>query len=45
MNSSSFPGTYGTVTAASTYEGENTVLLLQTARYSIISIIQNSTLT
>ncbi|XP_055529883.1 probable peroxisomal acyl-coenzyme A oxidase 1 [Wyeomyia smithii] len=26
-------GTYGMVTAACTYEGENTVLLLQTARY------------
>lgn len=32
MNSSNFPSTYGMVTAAETYEGENTVLLLQTAR-------------
>lgn len=33
MTSSSFPNIYGTLTAAVTYEGENTVLLLQTARY------------
>lgn len=33
MTSSNFPQTYGMVTAACTYEGENTVLLLQTARY------------
>jgi acyl-CoA oxidase len=32
MSSSNFPATYGQVTAASTYEGENTVMLLQTAR-------------
>lgn len=32
MTSSSFPNVYGTATAAITYEGENTVLLLQTAR-------------
>jgi hypothetical protein len=32
MNSSNFPNTYGMVTAAETYEGENTVLYLQTAR-------------
>lgn len=32
MTSSNFPATYGMVTAAETYEGENTVLLLQTAR-------------
>ncbi|XP_059058335.1 probable peroxisomal acyl-coenzyme A oxidase 1 [Achroia grisella] len=32
MLSSNLPQTYGVVTAASTYEGENTVLLLQTAR-------------
>lgn len=33
MDSSNLPATYGLVTAACTYEGENTVLLLQTARY------------
>lgn len=33
MECSNFPTTYAFVTAASTYEGENTVLLLQTARY------------
>ncbi|XP_046830234.1 probable peroxisomal acyl-coenzyme A oxidase 1 [Vespa crabro] len=33
MDSSNLPVTYGLVTAACTYEGENTVLLLQTARY------------
>ncbi|KAF4526151.1 hypothetical protein B566_EDAN008186 [Ephemera danica] len=32
MTCSNLPTTYGLVTAASTYEGENTVLLLQTAR-------------
>lgn len=32
MKSSNLPSTYGLVTAACTYEGENTVLLLQTAR-------------
>ncbi|XP_073957081.1 acyl-coenzyme A oxidase 1-like [Choristoneura fumiferana] len=35
MQSSNLPMTYGTVTAACTYEGENTVLLLQTARYLV----------
>lgn len=35
MASSNFSISYGMVTAASTYEGENTVLLLQTARYLI----------
>lgn len=35
LNCSSFPATYAMVTAACTYEGENTVLLLQTARYLI----------
>ncbi|PSN37344.1 putative peroxisomal acyl-coenzyme A oxidase 1 [Blattella germanica] len=33
MTCSSMPLTYGLVTAACTYEGENTVLLLQTARF------------
>jgi len=32
MSSSNFPAIYGQVTAACTYEGENTVMLLQTAR-------------
>nr|CAD7400440.1 unnamed protein product [Timema cristinae] len=32
MTCSNLPATYGLVTAACTYEGENTVLLLQTAR-------------
>lgn len=35
MASSNFSISYGLVTAASTYEGENTVLLLQTARYLV----------
>uniref|UniRef100_A0A1B6C2C4 Acyl-coenzyme A oxidase n=1 Tax=Clastoptera arizonana TaxID=38151 RepID=A0A1B6C2C4_9HEMI len=35
MMCSNFPSTYGMVTAAETYEGENTVLLLQTARYLV----------
>lgn len=33
MTSSNFPSLYGFATAACTYEGENTVMLLQTARY------------
>lgn len=37
MISSNLPTTYGLVTAACTYEGENTVLLLQTARYLVKS--------
>lgn len=32
MNSSSLPNIYAMTTATETYEGENTVLLLQTAR-------------
>lgn len=32
MNSSNFPNIYASITASETYEGENTVLLLQTAR-------------
>jgi hypothetical protein len=35
MDASNLPGTYGLVTATCTYEGENTVLLLQTARYLV----------
>lgn len=35
LSSSNLPLTYGMVTAAVTYEGENTVLYLQTARYLI----------
>lgn len=35
MDSSNLPATYGLVTAACTYEGENTVLFLQTARYLV----------
>ncbi|BES92692.1 unnamed protein product [Nesidiocoris tenuis] len=37
MSSSNLPITYGLATAAETYEGENTVLLLQTARYLLKS--------
>ncbi|XP_046742450.1 probable peroxisomal acyl-coenzyme A oxidase 1 isoform X2 [Diprion similis] len=35
MAASNLPATYGLVTAACTYEGENTVLFLQTARYLV----------
>lgn len=35
MDASNLPATYGMVTAVCTYEGENTVLLLQTARYLV----------
>ncbi|XP_015587511.1 probable peroxisomal acyl-coenzyme A oxidase 1 [Cephus cinctus] len=35
MDASNLPGTYGLVTATCTYEGENTVMLLQTARYLV----------
>ncbi|VVC95915.1 unnamed protein product [Leptidea sinapis] len=37
MLSSNLPLMYGLVTAACTYEGENTVMLLQTARYLVKS--------
>lgn len=40
MAASNLPATYGLVTAMCTYEGENTVLLLQTARF-LIKILQN----
>lgn len=35
MDASNLPATYGLVSASCTYEGENTVLLLQTARYLV----------
>lgn len=35
MDSSNFPTMYGMATAVCTYEGENTVMLLQTARYLV----------
>jgi acyl-CoA oxidase len=35
LNSAGFDDIYGSVTAAQTYEGENTVLFLQTARYLV----------
>lgn len=40
MTSSNLPTTYGLVTAMSTYEGENTILLLQTARF-LVKLWQN----
>ncbi|ENN81096.1 probable peroxisomal acyl-coenzyme A oxidase 1 [Dendroctonus ponderosae] len=42
MTASNLPSTYGLVTAMCTYEGENTVLLLQTARF-LIKMWQNQT--
>jgi len=35
MDCSNFPTIYGMTTAVCTYEGENTVMLLQTARYLV----------
>ena len=35
MDASNLPTTYGLLTAMCTYEGENTVLFLQTARYLV----------
>ncbi|XP_017889643.1 probable peroxisomal acyl-coenzyme A oxidase 1 [Ceratina calcarata] len=35
MDASNLPVTYGLITAICTYEGENTVMLLQTARYLV----------
>lgn len=43
MLASNLPITYGHVTAACTYEGENTVLLLQTARYLVKAWQQSTT--
>ena len=41
MSSSNLPGIFGLITAACTYEGENTVLLLQIARYLVkVSFLQ-----
>lgn len=37
MTGSNLPTLYGLATAVCTYEGENTVLLLQTARYLVKS--------
>lgn len=34
-DASNLPATYGMITAMCTYEGENTVMLLQTARYLV----------
>ncbi|CAK1601685.1 unnamed protein product [Parnassius mnemosyne] len=45
MMSSNLPLTYGLVTAACTYEGENTVLLLQTARFLVKTYQQMNTKT
>ncbi|XP_017768288.1 PREDICTED: probable peroxisomal acyl-coenzyme A oxidase 1 [Nicrophorus vespilloides] len=48
MTSSSLPTTYGLVTAMCTYEGENTVLLLQTARFlmkSCQSVMEGKSMT
>lgn len=45
MECSNLPSTYGMVTAACTYEGENTVLLLQTSRYIYRDIFHFSFMT
>lgn len=44
MECSNMPTSYGMVTAAATYEGENTVLLLQTARWVMPSQLDTLTL-
>lgn len=36
MSSSNLPNIYTQITASEIYEGENTVLLLQTARYVLL---------
>lgn len=40
LSSSNFAQIYGAVTAACTYEGENTVLLLQTARFLVKQYVE-----
>ena len=44
MSSSNLPGIFGLITAACTYEGENTVLLLQIARY-LVKVLKGLALT
>ncbi|XP_050548999.1 probable peroxisomal acyl-coenzyme A oxidase 1 isoform X2 [Daktulosphaira vitifoliae] len=43
MNNSNLPNTYAMTTAAETYEGENTVLLLQTARFLMKAFQESKT--